>query len=141
MSKIEADEKLDYSDVLIRPKRSNLDSRSAVNMIRTKRFRHSPIVWSGTPIISANMDTTGTFEVYDTLSQHNIVTAMHKFYTKEDYIERNREVQWISTNLFMVSTGIGVEDYEKTKNILSAIKCNWIYENIDIANGYMNRFI
>ena len=79
MSKIEADEKLDYSDVLIRPKRSNLDSRSALNMIRTKRFRHSPIVWSGTPIISANMDTTGTFEVYDTLSQHNIVTAMHKF--------------------------------------------------------------
>jgi GMP reductase len=136
MTKIEADEKLDYSDVLIRPKRSNLGSRSEVNMIRTKRFKHSPIIWSGTPIISANMDTTGTFEVYDTLSQHNIVTAMHKFYTKKEYIERNRE-NAMDPNLFMVSTGIGQEDYEKTKNILSAVECNWIC--IDIANGYMNR--
>ena len=85
--KILTDTKLDFSDVLIRPKRSTLYSRSMVNLERTIKFPHSPLTWTGIPIIAANMDTVGTLEVYQILSRHKILTALHKFYTVEDYIE------------------------------------------------------
>jgi GMP reductase len=61
--KIEEDIKLDYNDVLIRPKRTKLSSRSEVNLIREFTFPISGQKWTGVPIISANMDTTGTFEM------------------------------------------------------------------------------
>ena len=83
--KIETEVKYDFSDVLIRPKRSTLNSRSEVDLTRTMKFKYSPLEWTGVPIIAANMDTIGTFDVYDVLRRHKIVTALHKFYTKDDY--------------------------------------------------------
>ena len=62
--KIEEDIKLDYNDVLIRPKRTVLSSRSEVNLERTIYFPISKYTWTGIPIIAANMDTIGTYEVY-----------------------------------------------------------------------------
>ena len=62
--KIEPDTKLDFSDVLIKPKRSNLTSRSQVDLERTITFLHSKRKWTGVPLMVANMDTTGTFEMY-----------------------------------------------------------------------------
>ena len=62
--KIEEDTKLDFSDVLIRPKRSVLSSRSEVNLIRQIKCANG-ISWEGVPIIAANMDTIGTYEVYN----------------------------------------------------------------------------
>ena len=145
MPKIEREPKLDFANVLIRPKRSTLSSRSSVNLNRVITFEHakqssacpnntswsnkeveccpggnikvnevlpeSRIVnngcdacldwpspsylnecdspskrkWSGIPVVAANMDTTGTFEVYDVLSKHRMITALHKFYTLEDF--------------------------------------------------------
>ena len=64
--------KLDFNNVLIRPKRSTLKSRSEVSLEREFKFKHSNIEWNGIPIMSANMDTTGTFEVYNVLSKYNI---------------------------------------------------------------------
>ena len=58
--RIDNDIKLDYSDVLIRPKRSTLVSRYDVTLIRTYNFRHSSIQYNGTPVMAANMDTIGT---------------------------------------------------------------------------------
>ena len=91
MNKIETGLKLDFNNVLIRPKRSSLNSRSEINLNRKFKFYNAKsdsfictscnIEWSGTPIIAANMDTTGTFEVYDVLSKYNMITALHKFYT------------------------------------------------------------
>ena len=66
MTKIIYHPQLDYNNVLIRPKRSTLSSRSEVDLTRTIRFK-SGVEWSGIPIISANMDTTGTFNVYKSL--------------------------------------------------------------------------
>ena len=57
---ISDDVKLDYSDVLIRPKRSTLKSRKEVDLIRTTKFRNSRQVYSGVPIMAANMDGVGT---------------------------------------------------------------------------------
>ena len=86
------------------------------------------------PIIAANMDTTGTFGVYEVLSNHKMVTAMNKFYTIEDYRNYIRGNE-LDPDFFMVSTGIGEGALENVKAIFDEIPCSWLC--IDIANGYI----
>ena len=74
--------KLDYSDVLIRPKRSTMSSRGEVNLERTHKFLWSKKEWSGIPIMSANMDTVGTPSMHTVLSKHNMVTCPARHYLK-----------------------------------------------------------
>ncbi|PRD23424.1 UNVERIFIED_CONTAM: GMP reductase 2 [Trichonephila clavipes] len=69
MPHIENDIKLDFKDVLLRPKRSTLKSRNDVDLFRTFKFRNSGQQYSGIPIISSNMDTTGTFEIAKVLAK------------------------------------------------------------------------
>tara|TARA_B100000927_G_scaffold289219_1_gene285408 strand:+ start:686 stop:1789 length:1104 start_codon:yes stop_codon:yes gene_type:complete len=158
MTKIDYKPQLDYNNVLIRPKRSTLVSRSQVDLNRTFKFSSKDVSaksnipdWTGIPIISANMDTTGTFEMYKVLSQHKIITAMNKFYELEDYQtaiskrvytddgETVFSLVTLDPDLFMVSTGISDTDYEKLTKILDKISCNWIC--IDIANGYIKALV
>lgn len=136
--KIESDTKLDFNNVLIRPKRSSLSSRSQVNLEREFKFPHSTLIWNGVPIISANMDTTGTFEVYNSLKKHNVLTAMNKFYTLEDYKEADAKY-CLDPDYFMVSTGITESNLVNLKNIVDNIDCKWIC--IDVANGYMEQLV
>ncbi|XP_064873978.1 GMP reductase 1 isoform X3 [Oncorhynchus nerka] len=76
MPRVDADLKLDFKDVLFRPKRSSLKSRSEVDLARTFTFRNSKQTYHGIPIIAANMDTTGTFEMARVLSKAgNVVTG------------------------------------------------------------------
>jgi GMP reductase len=84
--KIENEVKLDFKDVLIRPKRSTLGSRKDVLIERTFTFKHTNKTWTGVPIIAANMDTVGTFDMYDELRKHEMVTALHKHYTDEELV-------------------------------------------------------
>ena len=157
MTKIDWRPQLDYNNVLIRPKRSSLVSRSQVSLERTFLFQNSSNIdnpkldnsklsWKGVPIISANMDSTGTFEVYNVLSKFKIITALHKFYDVEDFKEFQSkkitddgetvfEGKVLDPSLFMVSTGISDNDFEKLQRILKEVDCNWIC--IDIANGYI----
>ena len=67
--RIETEIKLDFKDVLIRPKRSTLKSRFEVDLSREFKFRHSPYEYSGIPIMAANMDTVGTFKVAESLNR------------------------------------------------------------------------
>ena len=83
--RIEDEIKLTFDDVLIRPKRSTLISRSEVKLEREFKFRHNKHTWEGIPIFSANMDTTGTFETAKALQKHKMLTAIHKFYTIDDW--------------------------------------------------------
>lgn len=138
MNKIEYGPKLDFNNVLIRPKRSTLNSRSEVDLNRKFTFVNSKNTWNGIPIIAANMDTIGTFEIYDVLSKFNIITALHKFYTIEQYSYeiQNREM---NPDYFMISTGIGNESLENLQNIFEIVNCNWIC--IDIANGYISNLV
>ena len=76
--RIEEDLKLDYSDVLFRPKRSTLSSRKDVNLKRTYRFKYSNNEWSGIPIMAANMDGVGELEVAESLSEYGLVTCLTK---------------------------------------------------------------
>lgn len=140
MPKIVTEPQLDFSNVLIRPKRSTLTSRSEINLKRTIKMRHSLTEWSGVPIIAANMDTTGTFEVYETLSSHGCVTALHKFYTAHDFLEyKNTGAIPLNPDLFMVSTGITNDDYDRLNEIMDVVDCNWIC--VDVANGYIPRLV
>ena len=137
MPKIEREPQLDFSSVLIRPKRSTLVSRSQIDLMRTIKMKCGTS-WTGVPIIAANMDTTGTFEVYETLAKHGCITALHKFYTEKDFTEyKNTEEKTLDPNLFMVSTGITNDDYDRLESILEVIDCKWIC--VDIANGYIPR--
>lgn len=133
--KIEEDIKLDFNDVLIRPKRSNMSSRSEVNIERTFNFPNSKQTWTGVPIIAANMDTVGTYTVYKELSKHHILTALHKFYTLNDYIKMSKSDDGLNKEYFMVSTGINDKDYTRLRQILDNIEVKFIC--IDVANGYM----
>jgi len=136
--KIEGDTKLDYNDVLIRPKRTKLSSRSEVNLEREIYFPISKQTWKGVPIIAANMDTVGTYDVYKALSKHKIITAFHKFYTLRDF----ENMEGLDPDYFAISTGISDTDFDKLKHILNfnfGTRVKFIC--IDVANGYMERLV
>src|SRR5436305_4135013 len=78
--RIETDVKLDFKDVLIRPKRSTLNTRSAVDVDRAFRFLHTGAEWKGFPLIAANMDVTGTLAMARALGRFGALTALHKHY-------------------------------------------------------------
>jgi GMP reductase len=137
---LENDVKLGFSDVLIRPKRSNLKSRAQVDLQRTFKFLHSKRDWTGVPVISANMDTTGTFEVAGVLASHGMLTAIHKHYTVEDwdaYLTGKAEDIY---SRVMVSTGTSDSDFERITRIMANHpKLDFIC--IDVANGYAESFV
>lgn len=139
--RVETDIKLGFKDVLIRPKRSTLKSRSLVELERTFTFLHSGIKWSGIPIIAANMDTVGTFEVAEALARHRMLCAVHKHYSLEEwqsFFDRQTDDDIYSR--VMVSTGVMDEDFAKLAEILAQHpKLQFIC--IDVANGYAESFV
>ena len=73
--RIEEDTKLDYKNVLIRPKRSTLGSRQEVELIRQFSFRNyqssADKQYQGIPIMASNMDGVGTIEMANHLLEQN----------------------------------------------------------------------
>ena len=128
------DIKLDFSDVLLLPKRSQYSSRSEVSLERTFKFKYSPYTWTGVPIMVSNMDTTGTIEMASELQKHKVLTCLHKYYTATDLLnaELNKEY-------YAVSTGINSSDLENLQEIMDKIDPKFIC--VDVANGYMSKFI
>ncbi|WP_439132537.1 GMP reductase [Polaribacter sp.] len=138
--RIENDLKLGFKDVMIRPKRSTLKSRSQVSLEREFSFLHSDIIWKGVPIMAANMDTVGTFEMATALAKHNMFTAIHKHYSLEEWRNFATNSSQKILNNIAVSTGTGKEDSEKVKQILNEFpQINFIC--IDVANGYSEHFV
>ena len=84
--RIEKDLKLDFKDVLIRPKRSEARSRKDVNLERTYVFRNGN-TWTGIPVVAANMDTVGTFSMSQALGKQGLITCLVKSYHPEDWVE------------------------------------------------------
>lgn len=128
------DLKLDFKDVLITPKRSALASRSEVNLERNFKFR-SGNIWSGIPIIAANMDGVGTFEMDAELSKHKMMVALTKHYGEFDLINH------FSGRLFssVYSLGISKSDLEKFDVVYDSVAP--IRVCIDVANGYTQAFV
>ncbi|CCP04134.1 GMP reductase [Erwinia amylovora Ea644] len=138
--RIEEDIKLGFKDVLIRPKRSTLQSRSQVELERQFTFKHSGIAWSGVPIIAANMDTVGTFSMAEALSSFDILTAVHKHYSVEQWRAFVERVSPAVLRQVMVSTGTSEADFTRLQQILAlSPMLNFIC--IDVANGYSEHFV
>jgi GMP reductase len=137
---IETEVKLDFKDVLIRPKRSAISSRSQVSLDRTFTFANSKQTWTGVPLIAANMDTIGTFEVAEVLAKRKVLTAVHKHYTVDQWKAWATGSGKDCIPFVAVSVGILAKDMEKLDQILKAIPgVNMIC--IDVANGYSEAFV
>lgn len=140
--RIERDVKLDYSDVLFRPKRSIMGSRSEVELNRTYTFRNSKQTYTGIPIMAANMDGVGTFDMGLTLAKQSLFTCLAKSYQSVDIFE------WLNTSPYKndlvqhvaISTGITDADSERIDSTLKLSR-SIRYVCIDVANGYSEKFI
>ena len=133
--RIENEIKLDYKDVLIRPKRSTLKSRKEVDLYRSYKFRNSKQSWTGIPIMSSNMDGVGTFEMAFSLSNLGLFTCLTKHYTAKEWHNC-----WMGNpEMSAVSVGTNRKEYEKTKEIIASMGLSWVC--IDIANGYSEHFV
>ncbi|MDR1462600.1 MAG: GMP reductase [Azoarcus sp.] len=140
--RIEQDIKLDFKDVLIRPKRSTLTSRSEVDISRDFIFPHSRKTYRGIPIIAANMDTTGTFEMARALSRYELSAALHKHYGETELLDffAARPVN----GAVFYSMGITAPDFDKFRRVMEKLeRAGGAIENvcIDVANGYTKAFI
>jgi len=136
--RIERDLKLTFDDVLIRPKRSTLISRSDVNLVREFTFRHTEETWDGVPIVAANMDTTGLFSIAEILQGHKMLTCTQKFYSTKEFSDA-----WgngVDSEFIAVTCGSTDESFELLKRKMATNKglkmiC------IDVANGYREVFL
>jgi GMP reductase len=157
---IENDIKLDYSDVLIRPKRSTLTSRKEVDLQRVIYFRNynpdfdtdeRPVGYRGIPIMAANMDGVGTFEMADTLAAQLMFTCLKKTYSVNElveYFDRDIDSDQLPEELAVgqrqgyvaMSIGCTNEDYEKFRSVYELTYGGVHSLNVDVANGYTERF-
>ena len=136
--RIERDLKLTFDDVLIRPKRSTLVSRSDVNLVREFTFRHTEETWDGVPIVAANMDTTGLFSIAEILQGHKMLTCTQKFYSTREFSEAWED--GVDPEFIAVTCGSTDESFELLKRKMSTNRglkmiC------IDVANGYREVFL
>ncbi|MGL4734300.1 MAG: GMP reductase [Enterovibrio sp.] len=138
--RIEQELKLGFKDVLFRPKRSTLKSRSQVNLAREFTFKHSGRQWSGVPVIAANMDSVGSFAMAKALAEYGVMTAVHKHYTVADWAEFVKSADKATLNNVMVSTGTSEADFQKTQDVM-ALSEELIFICIDIANGYSEHLV
>ena len=144
--RLEEDIKLDYKDVLIRPKRSTLKSRSQVSLERKTNFRNynpdydlNEYHYQGIPVMASNMDGVGTFEMADKLAEGSIFTCLVKTYSADELIEYfNGPVE--RTECVAMSIGTSDSDYNKLHQVKKECDNKLKYVCMDIANGYSDHF-
>ena len=138
--RIEKEIKLDYKDVLIRPKRSTLKSRKQVSLKRKYTFRNSKQDWEGIPIMAANMDGVGTFKMANELSKLGLFTCLIKHYDPGHWIKNNSiNIRTWNAQLMAISVGTNIKNWNIAKGNIKALGLKWVC--IDIANGYSEHFV
>lgn len=143
--RIEEDNKLDYKNVLIRPKRSTLGSRSEVDLYREFEFRNVELSsahshYDGVPIMASNMDGVGTFEMADALIEHGLFTCLKKNYAESELIDYFSSKDEGRINNVAYSMGIAEIDFEKFQKVYQHLDTHLKYVCVDVANGYSERF-
>ena len=131
--------KLDFKDVLIRPKRSALPSRAEVDIVRKFSFKHSAHTYSGVPIIAANMDTVGTFEMARGFAPFGMSVALHKHYGADELVAFFKALK-LKSNAFY-SMGITKNDSDQFARVIKRAGNAIQYVCIDVANGYTESFV
>jgi len=135
--RIEEDVKLDFKDVLIRPKRSTLNSRREVDLTRQYRFKHSRHEWIGIPVMAANMDGVGTVEMALALHRHKLFTCLVKNVSTDHFQSLIEDTDGASS--FAVSTGTSERDFERLSHIINEYD-DVKFICVDVANGYSEHF-
>jgi len=131
--------KLDFKDVLLRPKRSSIKSRADVEIKRKFTFLHSKRVHEGAPIIASNMDTVGTFEMAAALAKHGCYTCLHKYHSVDAWKKFAKEHPE-ALPYAACSAGTATGDFERLDEVLNAIpEIKFIC--LDVANGYSQFFV
>ena len=136
---IERELKLDFRDVLIRPKRSTLPSRAQVDIRREFVFKHSQHKYNGIPVIAANMDTVGTLEMARALAPYGLSVALHKHYSADELVRFFKSLEAPSTAFY--SMGITKHDLDKFERVHARADDRVRYVCIDVANGYSEAFV
>jgi GMP reductase len=134
--RIENDVKLDFKDVLFRPKRSTLGSRNDVDVNRSFRFLHTGVEWTGFPLIAANMDVTGTFAMARALGRFGALAALHKHYPAEDLIQFFSGPDGAHA---FYSIGTTDADFAKLAKVKARTEVRSLC--LDVANGYAEKFL
>lgn len=132
--KIITEPKLDFNNVLLRPKRSELASRKEVKVERTFNFRHSRRSWTGVPVVVSNMDTVGTVAMAKSLEKYKMITCLHKFHKPGDLDGAD-----LNPDYFALTTGIREGDLDNLYAMKELYPCNFIC--IDVPNGYSSAFL
>ncbi|KHN76137.1 GMP reductase [Toxocara canis] len=142
MPRIEFEPKLDFKDVLLRPKRSTLKSRADVDLTREYVFRNSKKKYVGVPVVASNMDTVGTFEMAEVLAKSSLFTTIHKHYSVDEWAEFVRRIDANSQVMSQIgiSSGISESDFHKLRTICEMIP-ELEYICLDVANGYSEVFV
>lgn len=141
--RIEQDIKLDYSDVLFKPKRSKLESRRDVDLMRTFKFHNSGNEWTGVPVMASNMDGVGTFSMARELQQHKMLTIIGKHNDFESW--KNAIGSGVKMKYISVCTGTGfiwdqnAQDYNTMVKVLEAYP-DIKFITVDVANAYHENF-
>ena len=143
--RIENEIKLDFKDVLFKPKRSTLTSRKEVDLYRTMSLKHSPNKWDGIPIVASNMDTVGTIRAGKVLSSQHLMTCLHKHYSEDQLVDL---YEWVYAEqgsgyafYWAYSMGISGDEFNKLKRVQERTGGKVKVVCIDVANGYTERFI
>jgi len=124
--------KLNFSDVMIQPNKSNINSRKFVNLTTEYKFKHSGRTWEGVPLICSNMDSISNDIMYNELSKYGIMSCLSKHIT-------NFDTFFLERNTCMFSTGITNKDIKNVNELID--KHNPHFVCIDVANGYMDQLL
>src|SRR6056300_20423 len=142
--RIEADLKLDYNDVLLRPKRSTLGSRKDVSVERAYKFRNSKQSYTGVPIMAANMDGVATFKMADTLADLGLFTCLVKTYEVNELVSffdpDDGQLKDKRKEHVAYSMGITQRDMDKFLQVMELTDGAIKYVCVDVANGYTKFF-
>ena len=148
--RIENEILLDYSDVLIRPKRSTLGSRKEVDLERKFTFRNftpnfpeniEDYHYRGVPVVASNMDGVGTFAMADKLAEGGLFTCLVKTYSVSELVDYFNVGYIDRTNNVAMSIGITDKDLLKFEQVYEQAGDHLKYVCIDVANGYSERFV
>lgn len=143
MTQIRDSIELDFCDVLFRPKRTTLNSRSEADVIREYKFKYYPKTIKSCGIMAANMATTGTFDMNDVLQKYKAITCLHKHYTEyeiKNYMTINNMDDYSDHNSFtFISTGLKDDKEQLFRLLQTGSQIDKIC--IDIANGYIPNLI
>jgi GMP reductase len=134
--RIDNDPKLDFDDVLIRPKRSESPSRSAVELKRSYSFLNSGGSWTGIPLVASNMDTVGTMNMAETLSP-DMLTCLHKYYPTQELISFFRVPRHRESVFYTL--GLQDEEFDRLEKVRAETDLRLVC--VDAANGYTKYFV